>query len=621
MVRRFRILIAVLVIVNLGLIVVIAALLITNTDIFSSIFSFLGGSPAGMRVDVSVPSVVEVGEAFEMIVRVENARDEYLVVEEIRLPRNLLDAAIVTDVFPGTLDQHHEGSMTGFVIDFILAPHEVRDFRLDLRALEVVDFSGDIEVKAGSWRESSGTRLLIVVPTSPESVAEVTPTETMPPAAEIPFPSVVKITALYKENSRFMEGWTGSGSIITEDGLILTNAHVVLPDKFFPVDALIVSLTDQPDELPIDVYYAEVLQADWQLDIAVLRITTDLDEIPVELSQLHLPAVPLGDSDQIQLGDSLLILGYPGIGGETITLTRGEVSGFTSEVRFGDRAFIKTSGTIAGGNSGGLVADEFGRLVAIPTQLGYGGEDQFVDCRVIVDTNRDGVVDENDNCVPTGGFINALRPIKLALPMIEAAKRGEYSIIEQPKPDVPLPEGRVALYQEDFSDTDSGWAHDTDPGGFVGYKNNEYVIEVDVEKYLYWGVPRETFSDIVLQVSTRVITPVEGGEFGVICRYQDNENFYGMSVTSDGWFAIWKLENDEIVMLLDWDYSRDIPIYEPMTITAACSSNELTLAVNEKVLGQVKDFTYTKGDIGLFAGTWEEGGLAVAFDDLKVLSP
>ena len=79
----------------------------------------------------------------------------------------------------------------------------------------------------------------------------------------------------------------------------------------------------------------------------------------------------------------------------------------------------------AGGNSGGLASTPGGEIIGVPTQLGYGGEDQYVDCRVLADTNRDGYVDEYDNCVPTGGFINALRPINLAMPLIEAAQRGE----------------------------------------------------------------------------------------------------------------------------------------------------------------------------------------------------
>jgi S1-C subfamily serine protease len=164
------------------------------------------------------------------------------------------------------------------------------------------------------------------------------------------------------------------------------------------------------------------------MDIAIGRIAADLDGNPVDPDSLDLPTVQLGDSDELQLGDTLIILGYPGIGGDTITLTRGEVAGFSSDSEHGNRAFIKTSATMTGGNSGGLAANANGELIGVPTQLGYGGEDQFVDCRVLADTNRDGVVDDEDNCVPTGGFINALRPIKLVLPYIDAARRGETNV-------------------------------------------------------------------------------------------------------------------------------------------------------------------------------------------------
>jgi S1-C subfamily serine protease len=520
-----------------------------------------------MNVNVFTPALVEVGSDFEIVVTVENTGGDNLIVDEILLPKSLLNASVVTQIFPGSLDQSAYESKTGFKIDFILAPEDVREFTLTLKAITTVDFSGEIEVLAGSLQDSVGVR--VVIEAEPPEVVQTTPTVIETPVEEIPFQSVVKITALYMDNGRLEEGWSGSGSIISTDGLILTNAHVVLPDKFFPVDAILVSMTSQPDQLPVDAYYAEVLQADWQLDVAVIRIHEDINGNALDRSQLNLPSVPLGDSDAVNLGDSLLIMGYPGIGGGTITLTRGEVSGFTADASFGDRAFIKTSGTIAGGNSGGLVSDQFGRIVAIPTQLGYGGEDQYVDCRVIADTNRDGVIDNKDDCVPTGGFINALRPINLANPMIEASKRGEYSIIEEPKPSVQLPTGRDILYTEDFSDSSSGWTHDAEIDGYVGYSNGEYLIQVDVERFLFWGLGDKTFSDLVLFVNARIVKPAQDGEIGVICRHRNNENFYGMTVTSEGWFSIWKLEEDEFTMLHDWDYSRDIPQYGTFSITAS----------------------------------------------------
>ena len=82
-----------------------------------------------------------------------------------------------------------------------------------------------------------------------------------------------------------------------------------------------------------------------------------------------------------------------------------------------------------------MALDQYGRLVAIPTQLGYGQfEGELVDCRIVADTNGDGDVNQKDVCVPVGGFINALRPINLARPLIERALSGAFSEGAYPYP-------------------------------------------------------------------------------------------------------------------------------------------------------------------------------------------
>ena len=127
-------------------------------------------------------------------------------------------------------------------------------------------------------------------PTSlPEPTA--TPVQEAELVDNLPIQSTVQIWAMMNDNGRLTETWSGSGSIITEDGLILTNAHVVLPEIHFPVDALRISLTHSADELPIPTYFAEVLQADIELDLAVLRITNLLNGDPVQPDTLNLPFV------------------------------------------------------------------------------------------------------------------------------------------------------------------------------------------------------------------------------------------------------------------------------------------------------------------------------------------
>jgi len=261
--------------------------------------------------------------------------------------------------------------------------------------------------------------------------------------------SVVQIIAVdITPQGRLQPKWVGTGTIITKDGLILTNCHVALPSAMFGPgkewqrDALIIALTTRTDKPPTPTYVAEVAQYNPDLDLAVLRIIKTLDGAKVNGASLNLPALPVGDSDEVELGDELFIFGYPTIGGETITFTSGNVSGFVSERGIGGRAWIKTDATIAGGNSGGTGVNAKGILVGVPTRGGAGGTEKTVDCRRISDTNGDGKIDDRDTCVPMGGFINSLRPVNLASALIEAAKRGLAPAPVSPQPQGNQPGGK-----------------------------------------------------------------------------------------------------------------------------------------------------------------------------------
>ena len=235
--------------------------------------------------------------------------------------------------------------------------------------------------------------------------------------------SVVQIVAL---RQGFMGGmnnaWTGSGTIVHPQGIILTNCHVANPRAMGmsspPADRLGIAITEKSDRPPALSYFAECIEYNSALDLAVVRIVADIKGRRVR--KLNLPCVPLGDSDTLELGDRLSIFGYPGIGGETVTYTSGGVSGFSSEkgVR-SPRGWIKTDATIAGGNSGGTAVNHRGELVGIPTQAAAGTGITPVDARPVLDTNRDGRIDKRDTPMAIGGFINGLRPVNLAIPLLE----------------------------------------------------------------------------------------------------------------------------------------------------------------------------------------------------------
>ncbi len=591
---------------------------------FGALAAIFGPAPEGLTVAVAVePAAVAQGDTFELVVTAGNEGSRPLTITGLDVPQSLLDGALLTRADPPDRGRSQIGD--SLTLDYALdvPPGGQDTITLTFQALTAGDFTGDLDVVVGVRRKIAPVRLVIDPPRAVTGPGPTALPEDIPPAVQaIPFRAVVQIIAFYEEDGDLVEGWTGSGSIITRDGLILTNAHVVLPDKYYSVDALVVALTEREDQPPTPAYFAEVIQADEDLDIAVIRVTTDLDGQPVDRAVLDLPVVPLGDSQALRLGDEMYILGYPGIGGETITLTSGEVSGFTAESGRGERAFIKTSATIAGGNSGGLAANARGELIGVPTQLGYGGDGQYIDCRVLADTNRDGRIDDQDGCVPTGGFINALRPLDLATPLIEAAQRGEVAVISGQIEEAEMPAGGAVLYQEDFSDPNSGWDVFSTDEYSVGYGNGTYQIELQIDSYYVWSVAGASFADVVVTVEAEPYAPTGVGDFGIVCRYVDDDNFYSLEVSEDGYFSIWKRMDGEFVSLVDWEYTDSLVADGSwVTLQAACLGDMLALAADGILLAETQDGSFSQGDIGLIAGTWENVGLGVAFDNLVAHGP
>ncbi|MDQ6794704.1 MAG: trypsin-like peptidase domain-containing protein [Chloroflexota bacterium] len=201
-------------------------------------------------------------------------------------------------------------------------------------------------------------------------------------------------------------GW-GSGTIISADGLILTNAHVAKPNapgrglyEGDPVPAvepesLVIAMVTAEDKPPVPTYRATVVLADGYLDAAVIKIDRNYDGSAILPGTLNLPFLQLGDSDVLRVGDHMTIVGFPGIGGDTVSLSAGEVSGFLGDDRIGQRAWVKTDAVVSHGNSGGLAANDAGQLVGIPSR---GPDD-------------------------VGGY-SFIRPINLVKPLIDAAKAG-----------------------------------------------------------------------------------------------------------------------------------------------------------------------------------------------------
>lgn len=182
------------------------------------------------------------------------------------------------------------------------------------------------------------------------------------PVAKRAGPAVVNVYArrLVRQRDPFFEMYgngaprgrveqsLGSGVIVRADGVIVTNNHVVQGGQEF-----MVVLSDRRE------FAAKVLLADARTDLAVLKIETNGERLPV---------LPIDDKEELEVGDLVLAIGNPfGIGQ---TVTNGIISALnrTADPSGGDAsAFIQTDAAINPGNSGGALVDMDGDLVGVPT--------------------------------------------------------------------------------------------------------------------------------------------------------------------------------------------------------------------------------------------------------------
>ncbi len=216
-----------------------------------------------------------------------------------------------------------------------------------------------------------------------------------------------------------------SGTIVTPDGLILTNAHGTTRNASCPGDSIIVSLSVREGEPPVPSFRAFVTQSDPGLDIALLRINAEVNGQPITPDELSLPFVELADSNEVALDETLFVVGYPGIGDDTVTNIQATVQGFNAEPRGGERSWFKIrgiNGDITGPMSGGGAYNREGQLIGIPTTAPLSRAVDTANCIQIQDTNRDSLINSSDSCVPLGGSINALRPSNFALPLLQSAQ-------------------------------------------------------------------------------------------------------------------------------------------------------------------------------------------------------
>ena len=214
-----------------------------------------------------------------------------------------------------------------------------------------------IEVPAGYARFSKATSAMETDFTvaAELSVNAVVHVKTKSPAPQMSFPNNPFFEYFYgqpqfKQNERPMQEGSGSGVILTNDGYIVTNNHVI--DKSSEIE---VTLNDKR------TFKAKLIGADPSSDIALIKIEAD-----------NLPIIILGNSDSLKVGEWVLAVGNPF--NLTSTVTAGIVSAKARNINILGAAmkiesFIQTDAAVNPGNSGGALVNTRGELVGINTAI------------------------------------------------------------------------------------------------------------------------------------------------------------------------------------------------------------------------------------------------------------
>lgn len=163
-------------------------------------------------------------------------------------------------------------------------------------------------------------------------------------------PSVVSIQAV---NLTSGEGGTGSGVIMSADGYIITNNHVVVDENTgVQQDKITVYMSDGTS------FPAEVIGLDEQTDLAVLKI---------DPAGTTLTPAEFGDSNSLLVGEEVYAIGSPGGLELANTITGGHISALNRDITIDDRvmSLIQTDAAINPGNSGGALINKYGQVIGI----------------------------------------------------------------------------------------------------------------------------------------------------------------------------------------------------------------------------------------------------------------
>ena len=180
------------------------------------------------------------------------------------------------------------------------------------------------------------------------------------------------------------------------------------------------------------------------------------------------------------------------------------------------------------------------------------------------------------------------------------------------------------LFQDDFSRPSSGWDRYEDETYKSDYEDEMYIIKIQQRNTEAWALPGLSFEDVIINVESSKVAGPDDNVYGVICRYQDAENFTFFLISSDGYTGIGAYVNGQKELL---SHPTLLPSDAVETdggsnyLRAECVGEQLRLMVNGQLVAQSVTENVIMGDVGLIAGSYEKSGVNIRFDNFSTVQP
>lgn len=181
-----------------------------------------------------------------------------------------------------------------------------------------------------------------------------------------------------------------------------------------------------------------------------------------------------------------------------------------------------------------------------------------------------------------------------------------------------------SVYYDDFSNNQSGWYIQYTDDHSVQYDWGGLRFRINRADFDMWSYPEQQFSDAIIWVEAAKLEGTTDNTFGILCRIQEDGDFYAFLISSDGYFGISRRQAGSYHMLNadSMTYSDAVTSSTGLyRLRAVCDRENLSFYVNDLLVAEVVDSGLASGKVGVLVGTYSQPGVDIFFDNFIVTVP